>query len=163
MAVLDRPRDQRGPGDDGASRVEPEDELGRAREVQLGVHVGEVVADQSGKRVSEGPDDAGVRGSAEERQAGRHGRGQEGHEGVDGADGHVRRRGRSSSAAAEAAAAVARLRHQEPKNASLVIKKTRVLESEKGKVRSFLHQRSGRLRRLPASKLFAVLAEKTGL
>lgn len=65
MAILDRPRDQRGPGDDGARRVELEDELGGAREVQFGVHVGEVVGDQSREWVAKGPDDVGVCGSAE--------------------------------------------------------------------------------------------------
>lgn len=49
-AVLDGAGDEGGPSDDGAARGEFEDEFGRVKMVEFGVHVHKVVIEEGWKR-----------------------------------------------------------------------------------------------------------------
>lgn len=69
MAVLDKAGNEGGPGDDSAGRGAQEDKLGRAGEVEFGVHVDQVVGEVGRGRGIEGLDDLGMGGAAEERGA----------------------------------------------------------------------------------------------
>jgi hypothetical protein len=69
MAVLDKAGNEGGPGDNGAGRGEREDELGRTGEVELGIHVDQVVGEEGRERFVEGLDDLGMGGAAEESGA----------------------------------------------------------------------------------------------
>lgn len=86
--VLDGPGNEGGPGDNRAGRGEREDELGRAGEVEFGIHVDEVVGEEGRERVVEGLDDLGMDGTAEKRGASRKRRLDQCGKGVGGEGGH---------------------------------------------------------------------------
>lgn len=64
-AVLGGAGDERCPGDDGGGGVKGEGGGGGGREVELGVHVDEVVGEEGGNEGGEGLDDLGMGGAAQ--------------------------------------------------------------------------------------------------
>lgn len=89
MTVLNGAGNEGSPSDDGAGRGEREDELGRAGEVEFGVHVNEVVWEEGWERGVEGLDNLGMGGAAEQRGASWNRRLDQGGEGVGGEEGHA--------------------------------------------------------------------------
>lgn len=66
MTILNGAGDEGSPGDDRASWGELEDDVGRVRKVEFGIHVDQVVGEKGREWILKGLDGLGMGGSAKE-------------------------------------------------------------------------------------------------